>query len=491
MNAALLEAVNSLTPVQLAGCGPTTARCVPMGGMPITQAQIIYIQQQSEIKAKAESAASENPVSVTDFHAYMPDHTYIYIPTLEMWPAASVNARIPMSGEKANRWLDFHRPVDQMTWCPGKPMLIEDTLVSDGGWIHRKGAHCFNLYRPPTQESGNPDKATPWIDHLELVFPNDAPHITKWLAHRTQRPGEKINHALVLLGKQGIGKDTILEPIKLAVGPDNFAEITPAQSMARFNGFLKSVILRISEMRDQGDAGSGKIDRYAFYEHTKGYIASPPDVLRCDEKFRREYSVFNVMGVILTSNHTRDGLYLPADDRRHFVAASELSKEDFTQDYWNRIYQWYANGGNAHVAAYLRELDLSDFDPKAPPPKTEAFYAVVDASRTPEDADMADVLDALGNPKTLTLFDVMLNADEPFKSWLQDRRNSRQIGHRMVEAGYEPVRNSAAKDGLWVIEGKRQAIYARSNLTVRERQSAAAEFCERFRRPAATREDMP
>ena len=433
----------------------------------------------------------EKPVSVDDFHAYMPDHTYIYIPTLEMWPAASVNARIPMSGEKANRWLDVNRPVDQMTWIPGKPRIIENTLVADGGWIHRKGAHCFNLYRPPTQESGNPDKAMPWIDHLQLVYPNDALHITQWLANRAQHPEEKINHALVLLGKQGIGKDTILEPIKQVVGPDNFKEITPSQSMSRFNGFVNSVILRISEMRDQGDAGNGKIDRYAFYEHMKSYIASPPDVLRCDEKFRREYSVFNVMGVILTSNHMRDGLYLPSDDRRHFVAASELSKDDFTQDYWNQLYHWYANGGNAHVAAYLRAFDLSNFDPKAPPPKTEAFHAVVDASRTPEDADMADVLDTLGNPKTLTLFDVMLNADEPFKTWLQDRRNSRQIGHRMVEAGYEPVRNSAAKDGLWVIEGKRQAIYARSDLSLCDRQTAATSFCERFRRPGSTAGGMP
>ena len=33
----------------------------------------------------------------------------------------------------------------------------------------------------------------------------------KWLAHRVQRPQEKINHALFLAGNQGIGKDTVLE----------------------------------------------------------------------------------------------------------------------------------------------------------------------------------------------------------------------------------------------------------------------------------------
>jgi predicted helicase len=40
-------------------------------------------------------------------------------------------------------------------------------------------------------------------------------------------PWEKINHALVIGGKQGIGKDTMLEPLKHAVGRWNFEETSP------------------------------------------------------------------------------------------------------------------------------------------------------------------------------------------------------------------------------------------------------------------------
>ncbi len=36
-------------------------------------------------------------VSLDDFHAYMPQHTYIFVPTREMWAAGSVNARVPDS----------------------------------------------------------------------------------------------------------------------------------------------------------------------------------------------------------------------------------------------------------------------------------------------------------------------------------------------------------------------------------------------------------
>ena len=86
------------------------------------------------------------------------------------------------------------------------------------------------------------------------------------------------------------------------------------------------MILRVSEARDLGDT-----DRFAFYDHMKSYTAAPPEVLRVDEKHLREHSVVNCVGVVITTNHKTDGIYLPADDRRHFVAWSDLKKEDFSR----------------------------------------------------------------------------------------------------------------------------------------------------------------
>src|SRR5437763_9885866 len=169
----------------------------------------------------------------------------------------------------------------------------------------------------PAIARGDAAKAGRWLDHVHYVFPDKAEHIINWLAHRVQRPQDKINHALVLGGPQGIGKDTILEPVKYAIGPWNFHEASPQQILGRFNGFLKSVILRVSEARDLGE-----FDRFVFYDHMKAYTAAPPDVLRVDEKFMQEHSIINCCGVIITTNHKTNGIYLPADDRRHFIAWS-------------------------------------------------------------------------------------------------------------------------------------------------------------------------
>src|SRR5262249_17956488 len=153
------------------------------------------------------------------------------------------------------------------------------------------------------------------------------------------------------------------------------------------NGFLKSVILRVSEARDLGD-----FDRFQFYDHMKAYTAAPPDVLRIDEKNLREYSILNCCGVIITTNHKTDGIYLPADDRRHFVAWSDKVKEDekFQGTYWDDLWAYYENNGRAHVMAFLLNRDISTFNAKAPPPKTPAFWAIVDANRAPEESEMAD-----------------------------------------------------------------------------------------------------
>ena len=44
--------------------------------------------------------------------------------------------------------------------------------------------------------------------------------------------------------------------------------------------------------------------------------------------------MLNCVGVIITTNHKTDGIYLPAEDRRHYVAWSESVKEDFDAAYW-------------------------------------------------------------------------------------------------------------------------------------------------------------
>ncbi|MCC6198558.1 MAG: hypothetical protein IT518_29260 [Burkholderiales bacterium] len=427
-----------------------------------------------------DDAATPTPAAdrqIEEFRYLAPAGKFVFMPTRDLWPAKSVDARIGKvrTGAQhpvlASTYISRTRAVEQLTWSPGDPELIRDVVFGEAGRIAKPGARVINLYRPAPLTEGDPTQAGPWLDHVRRVVGDSAfNHTVQWFAHRVQRPGEKLNHAFVLGGAPGIGKDTLLDPVVRAVGDWNVAEIAPAHLLGRFNPYVRSVILRISEARDLGD-----IDRFAFYDRSKVLIAAPPDTLRVDTKNVPEYSIPSVCGVLFTTNY-RDALYLPPDDRRHFVVWSEATPADFDPIYFRGLWAWFGSGGSDHVAAYLRMLDLSTFDPKAPPPKTPAFWTAVDAGRAPEDAELRDALDVLKTPAAVTIDDIRHVAADSFRAWLEDRRSRRQMPHRFAAAGYVPVRNDAAEDGLWRVWGRRQVIYARETLSLAERMQVAAQL---------------
>lgn len=464
----------------------------------ISVASLFYMADSANPSWRARQAAQQASgpadqgragVSLSDFRAYAPMGMFIYVPSREMWSADTVNAKLgkiplldrdgqPMLDEDgkprkvpASTWLHQRRAVEMMTWAPGMPMVVQDRLIFEGGWIDRRGVSTFNSYQPPRAQAGDSTLAGPWVSHVRRIYPTEADHIIAYLAHRVQRPQEKINHALVLIGRQGIGKDTMLEPAKHAVGPWNFAEVGPHDVLAQFNPFLRSVILRISEARDLGD-----VNRYQLYERMKVICASPPDVLRVNEKFIRAHYVFNCCGVIITTNR-QDGLYIEADDRRHFVADSERSRGDFTEAYWNDLWDFLLfQGGNGHVAAYLRTLDLSGFNAKAPPRQTEAFWRIVEMGRPHEDASIMEALMRLGSPEAFVKDDLDRAARDmqgDLFDWLSDKKNRRTLSNILEELGYVTFRNNDEARGLWSVDGGHKLIYVRSSLSQEDRKKAA------------------
>ena len=323
---------------------------------------------------------------------------------------------------------------DQRTWAPGEPMFMFDTVVVEGGLLPRKGLTALNLYRGPRCAAGDAKAVQPWLDHVHKLYPGDAEHIITWLAQRVQQPGVKINHVLLLGGAMRIGKDTILVPVRYAIGPWNFDDISPPELLGRFNPFLKKVLVRVSEIRDLGD-----VNRFTFYDHSKALFASPPEVLRVNEKHIREYDIMNCVGFILTSNYRTGGIYLPPEDRRHYVAWSECILEDFADDYFPKLHRWYEEEGNRNVAAYLRQLDISAFDPKTPPKQTQAFLAMANYYRyeSPAYVELRSAFDDMQYPPAVALHQLAVS---PFlDSWLNDQKNRSDIPRRMEACGYEKL----------------------------------------------------
>lgn len=468
------------------------------------------------IKTASKKFVEARAITTNNFVAVMSNGAFLYKPTREMWPTSSVDSCIPPIPETkpdgslvldhktkkpklipASQWLRKNQRVVQLTWVPRDDEIIMDKVVDAGGWVEQRGVAIFNLYRPPSIRTDDLKGITeadvaPYLDHANRAYPDDKSHILDWFAHRLQRPGEKINHAILLGGSQGIGKDSLVEPLKRGVGQWNFHEVSPANLMGRFNGFLKAVVLRVSETRDLGE-----VNKYTFYDHLKTIAAAPPDVLRIDEKNLREHYVPNSVGVILTSNH-KNGVYLPPDDRRTYVAWSPREKEDFDEDYWKNLWGWYEQDGIRKVVAFLLQRDISSFNPKAPPPKTPAFREIVASGVASEEVELADLIERMGKPDmgnpdvratpdALTITQLSEAAAchsdmMELSDWISDRANRKAIPHRLEQVGYVRVANpNNLKQGVWniptwtIVSGgnyervnQKQAVYARANLSYAE-----------------------
>jgi hypothetical protein len=454
---------------------------------------------------KADRAANKRvPKGSTekDFNHYAPTNTFVFGPTRDMWPAGSINT---LFGKGAAKRIAINSGVQQATWAPGLPMIIRNKLVSNGTWTPKPGASVLNLYRPPLISTlGDATKAGLWLDHIKKVCPDDWQHIVGFFAWRVQRPDVKVNHCIVLGGDPGIGKDTIIAGLRNAVGSWNCSECNPANLLGDYTAkFLQSVILRVNEARDMGE---GRINRYDFYEGTKTMMADPPETLSVQAKYLNWYDIMNLVGLLITTNNKTNGLYLPADDRRHYVAWSKLTEADFAAGYFNTLWTWYrakdetGARGFDHVAAYLRAYDLAQFDPKASPPKTLAFWEIVGANRAPEETELAGLLMVMGDtlgigdlslPDAITVDQVAtaaardLDQYNDLYEWLTDRKNRRQLAARFEKAGYAMTRNPDEGDGLWRVIGKRQTVYTLRTLSGRDAFKAVTALQKEAERQAA------
>ena len=65
-------------------------------------------------------------------------------------------------------------------------------------------------------------------------------------------------------------------------------------------------------------------------------------------------------------------------------------------------------------------------------------------------------------PDVLILQEIKNHADEDFRNWLSDRKNSRKLALRLEACGYVAAPNKDQKDGRWKVGGKSVRLYAKT-----------------------------
>jgi len=436
-------------------------------------------------------------LKLRDFLAYAQQGSFIHTPTRGFWPVKPIDdafPRIVLNPDaapkqqvkvSASKWLNNKRRVEQISWVPNEPEIVEDRLIDEGGWVPYPGVRLFNMYRRPTLVP-RPGDVAPWLDHMDMLFGAEATdHLVCWFACVMR--GIKVNHAIFMGGDQGIGKDSVLTPVIEAVGSWNHKIIDPTDLFADFNPYLKARLLIIAEARDLGE-----VDKYSVYNRLKPIIAAPPLTLTVNEKHLRQYRILNSLNLVQMANEM-EAMYWPRDDRRNYALWSDVTHENKQpDDYFIGLHKgYYEVGGNEAVADYLLTVDISDFNPKAPPPRTTTWHTIAGMSQAHGTSEVANAIEKVSRkiakeqgitlkdgepapPVAAITIDMLKETGDPvIYDWLRDRSNTKAIGYRLRDCGYVRVENPNDGNGYWFIKGKKQVVYARRDLLPLARQKAA------------------
>lgn len=355
----------------------------------------------------------------------------------------------PYAPSRAINSIDTGLTVEGSTWWPGREKFLRGVVVSERGVMPLAGAVCYNLYIPPTIQAAEGDPQ-PWIDHVQRLYParQESEHFFDFCAHMIQRPDQKVNHGVVLAGSQGIGKDTALLPVRRGVGEWNAAEVGPEAITSQYNGHIKSVLLVINEVRPHDEDWKAS----NFYNMLKPILASPPEMLPMTKKYMNTIYIRNLCHVILTTNDPLT-MFIPPEDRRLFVMSSSTDKPG--SEYFERLYNWLENGGTEAVVWWLKNRDLSKFDPAVPPPMTSGKQKIIDSAQHVRRGIIDDIMEQFleqeGEPEVFFAADLreFIRGKANYFDDEQKALNAlkaRNLHFKIAEWGYHILRPQHAKE---------------------------------------------
>jgi hypothetical protein len=200
---------------------------------------------------------------------------------------------------------------------------------------------------------------TPYLQHLKRILPlgNDAEILLAYFAAVVQFPGYKFQWWPLIQGVEGNGKTILSDLLESAVGARYTHWPKASEIGSKFNTPFYGKILVLVEDVKISEA------RESLWETLKPMITGRRLEIEAKgiDKVMREVC-FNG---VLNTNH-KNGIRKTRNDRRicpFFCAQqheSDLARDGLTEEYFNGLRDWIANGGRELVAEFLASYPIPD-----------------------------------------------------------------------------------------------------------------------------------
>ncbi len=248
--------------------------------------------------------------------------------------------------------------------------------VPTGALVVEGGLRMVNTYAPyhPRLVTGDP---SPFLNHLRLMLPDagDREVLLMYAAHLAQRPGVKVMWWPVLQGAKGNGKTMLGEILEYLAG-EAYSHRPNAAALAKdgmkFNTWLERKTLIVFDEVALGH-------RRDFLEELKPVVTGRR--IQVEGKGADQRMMDNAANGIILTNHA-DGVPINSDERRYAVfycaqqAASDLTRDGMTEEYFARLHGWLNGDGRAIIAQYLMTYPLPAELPSRAPMTTSRDTAI-------------------------------------------------------------------------------------------------------------------
>lgn len=351
-------------------------------------------------------------------------------------------------------------------FSPGDPEVFLSPLYDN--------RPCYNTYNPKFLGKTKPGDPTPWLDHIKRLgfSPGEQHHLIQWMAYQIQHPGRKVNYAVLLGGAEGIGKDLLFSPLIKYFGR-YVSEIGNEELHSPYSDWIpnKKIIL-VNEVK----VGGTLSEVQKVMNYLKSLIATPPDTIQINEKYRGRYTIMNILGILMTTNH-KDALTMTEHSRRIFSFWSENYHRDENGEmlpeaklYFKSIWNWMNNGGAEICADYLMNYSLLGFNPSDSPDPSEWALEMMELSKSQLHVEIELLIDGKTgrlSSDLVTAQDIMIQHEMTFGSSSQFTKTlyNRPCTQKISKALSEikgVIKKRARKNGdeakVWII--RNHAYYA-------------------------------
>jgi len=215
---------------------------------------------------------------------------------------------------------------------------------------------CLNLW----QGWGVEAKPGDWgliREHIEEVIAGGnkvfGDYVLSWIAWSIQHPDQQAEVALVLIGRKGVGKGTLIRCLQRIFGAHAFQVTSREEVIGKFNGHLQDCILFIA---DEAYWGGDK----RCVGRLQGMITEV--TLPIERKGIDLIQVPNYLHVVMLAE---PGWVIPAGryERRYAaLAVGDARRGD--KSYFRALHRQIAVGGAEAMFYDLQEMELGDWHPR-------------------------------------------------------------------------------------------------------------------------------